>query len=95
MYAKVNENTNSQLSWKYHRAQQKINEFAAHRKAPGSRGHGGKASPTDPTNQYLPWALVIKEFPSSLGVSTQGSCKAAGVLTGELARNFPGRGICS
>lgn len=26
MYAKVNENTNSQLSWKYHRAQQKIND---------------------------------------------------------------------
>lgn len=48
-----------------------VKQLVAHRMALSSRGHLGNVSPTDFTNQYLFWFLVIKGLLTSLGVFTQ------------------------
>lgn len=47
-----------------------VKQLVAHRMTLSSRGHLGNVSPTDFTNQYLFWFLVIKGLLTFLGMST-------------------------
>lgn len=48
-----------------------VKRFVGHWMTLHSRGHVGNVRPTDFTNQYLFWFLVIKGFLTPLGMFTQ------------------------